>query len=218
MSKGVVLSLCDYTGNMVKPWADAGYKCWCVDVQHPAGFTTKSKNIVLVGEDVFDLNPFIQPDIIFAFPPCTDLAVSGALHFKSKGMKKLIAALELVECCREICEDKHSVPFFIENPVSTLSTYWRKPDYIFNPCDYGGYEGGEDDAYTKKTCLWTGGGFVMPDPDPIEPVQGSKMHKLPPSEERANLRSETPKGFAQAVFEANHPMIQEKKYVKSKAA
>jgi hypothetical protein len=31
----------------------------------------------------------------------------------------------------------------IENPVSTVSTYWRKPDYTFDPCDYG-------DAYQKK--------------------------------------------------------------------
>jgi len=29
------------------------------------------------------------------------------------------------------------------------------------------------------------------------------MHKLPPSEDRANLRSETPTGFALATFEAN---------------
>ena len=36
-----------------------------------------------------------------------------------------------------------------------------------------------------------------------EPVEGSKMHRLPPSADRGNVRSETPKGFARAVFEAN---------------
>lgn len=29
-----VVSLADLTGNMVRPWAEAGCECWCVDVQH----------------------------------------------------------------------------------------------------------------------------------------------------------------------------------------
>lgn len=44
----------------------------------------------------------------------------------------------------------------------------------------------------------------MPAKRPVDPVDGSRMHLLPPSEERANLRSATPTGFAKAVFEANH--------------
>jgi hypothetical protein len=43
----------------------------------------------------------------------------------------------------------------------------------------------------------------MPPKNRVEPIEGSKMHLLPPSAERANLRSATPEGFAQAVFEAN---------------
>src|SRR4051812_15570921 len=35
--KGSVLSLCDRTGNMVRPWADAGFECFCVDVRHERG-------------------------------------------------------------------------------------------------------------------------------------------------------------------------------------
>ena len=34
-SKGSVLSLFDKTTNMVQPWADAGFECFCVDAQHP---------------------------------------------------------------------------------------------------------------------------------------------------------------------------------------
>jgi hypothetical protein len=34
-------------------------------------------------------------------------------------------------------------------------------------------------------------------------VHKGKMHKLPPSPERANLRSATPQGFARAFFKAN---------------
>ena len=63
----------------------------------------------------------------------------------------------------------------LENPVGVLSSYWRKPDHTFDPCDYGGYLNPAGDAYTKKTCLWTGGGFIMPKKKPVEPVGGSRM-------------------------------------------
>jgi hypothetical protein len=120
-------------------------------------------------------------------------------------MGSLIEALTLVERCRHLFEDVLSVPFMIENPVSTLSTYWRKPDHQFDPCDFGGYPGGENDDYTKRTCLWTGNGFRMPPARRIPPVDGSRMHRLAPGPERANLRAATPMGFARAVFEANRP-------------
>jgi hypothetical protein len=34
-AKGSVLSLCDRTGNMVRPWAEAGFECFCADL-HPS--------------------------------------------------------------------------------------------------------------------------------------------------------------------------------------
>lgn len=45
----------------------------------------------------------------------------------------------------------------------------------------------------------------MPEPRRIEPALGSKMHLMPPSDDRANLRSATPIGFARAIFTANAP-------------
>ena len=38
---------------------------------------------------------------------------------------------------------------------------------------------------------------------PMPATEGSRMHRLPPSADRASLRSETPMGFARAFFEAN---------------
>jgi hypothetical protein len=96
-------------------------------------------------------------------------------------------------------------PYCVENPVGVLSTHVRKPDYDFDPCDYGGYLDPPGDAYTKRTHLWTGNGFIMPAPKPVTPDLGSMMHRLPPSDDRADLRSVTPMGFARAVFEANKP-------------
>ena len=73
-----VISCFDLTGNMVRPWAEAGYLCYCVDIQHPQG-ETRQGNIIHVGADMRDWLPPFRP-ITFAafFPPCTDVAVSGA--------------------------------------------------------------------------------------------------------------------------------------------
>lgn len=200
-TRPIVLSLCDRTGNMVRPWAEDGrFRCIALDLQHQG--VKLSDGIEFVGGDVTAyLPPLGAYAICFAFPPCTHLAVSGARWFGDKGLSALHQAIGIVEACRRIAEWTEA-PWIVENPVSTLSTYWRKPNFIFDPCDFGGYGSG-DDAYTKKTCLWTGGGFVMPTMRRIEPVLGSKMHTVPPSPDRADARSETPKGFAKAVYLAN---------------
>lgn len=200
-----VLSLCDRTGVMVEPWLEAGYECWIVDIQHDEG-EHREGNLVTVGADVTTwLPPKGDYTAAFAFPPCTHLANSGARWFKDKGLGKLAEGIALVEACHRILQWTEA-PWMLENPVGQLSTYWRKPDHYFDPCDYGGYLGGEDDTYTKKTCLWTGNGFVMPEKEPVEPVDGSRMHSFHPEmENRSDLRSVTPEGFARAVFEANSP-------------
>jgi len=54
--------------------------------------------------------------------------------------------------------------------------------------------------------LWTGGGFVMPPKRRVEPTMGSRIHLMPPSPDRGHLRSVTPMGFAQAVYEVNRPV------------
>jgi hypothetical protein len=216
MMRGTVLSLCDRTGNMVRPWLDAGYDAITVDVQDEAFPEINRRHI---RRDVRSLDLF-GPDkrIVFvaAFPPCTHFAVSGARWFRDKGLDVLIEALEIVNACRKICETS-GAPWMLENPVGTLSTitetYWQPPSHSFDPNDYG-------DPYTKKTLLWAGGGFVMPpvvkpgdlfaQPTWVEPTEGSKMHKLPPSPDRADKRSETPMGFAEAVFRANAPHLKRK--------
>ena len=206
--RGIVLSLCDRTGVMVDPWVEAGYTAYCVDLQHPKGehaIHGYDGRLIFVGADLSTwLPPLVQYAAVFACPPCTHLAKSGARWFKEKGLAALIEGLTLVERCRAIAEWS-GAPYCIENPSGTLSTYWRKPDHAFDPCDFGGYLDPPADAYTKLTNLWVGGGFVMPEKRRVEPVEGSKMHRVPPGPERANIRSVTPEGFARAVFQANAP-------------
>ena len=206
MRRGIVVSLFDFTGNIVEPWARAGFLCYCVDLRHPKG-ETREGNVIRVGADIREwLPPFAAITIFFAFPPCTHLAVSGARWFQSKGLGALIESLQLFDVAVRLAEWSQA-PYMIENPVSTVSTYWRKPDYTFDPADYGGYLNPPGDAYTKKTCLWTGNGFLMPEAKQVLPVEGSKMHKLPPSEDREVLRSATPRGFAEGVFQANQSRL-----------
>lgn len=54
------------------------------------------------------------------------------------------------------------------------------------------------------------GGFVMPEfKFTSEPVGTESLTwRMPPSNDRARLRSETPRGFAQAVFEANQHILE----------
>lgn len=199
---GRVLSLFDKSGVMVKPWLEAGYACTIVDIQHEPGEVVND-GLTTVGADLSVwLPPLDDYEIVFAFPPCTHLANSGARWFKDKGLGKLIEGLQLVEAARRICEWA-GAPYLIENPVGQLSTYWRKPDHTFDPCDYGGYLPNGGDRYTKKTCLWVGNGFVMPQKRPVETEGNNPIHWAAPGPDRANVRSQTPEGFARAVFSAN---------------
>jgi hypothetical protein len=195
----VIISLCDMTGNMVRPWAEAGHSCLCLDLGHSIRADRVEGNVTYRWADVRSLTPsdLPIPGIIFAAPPCTHLAVSGARDFAKKGLRALIDALEVVEACRKLAE-WYGCPWMLENPVSRLSTCWRKPDFTFDPCDFG-------DPYTKKTCLWVGNGFVMPPKQRVEPTLGSAMHLMAPTDDRASRRAETPMGFARAVFASNEP-------------
>jgi len=203
MSRPVMISCFDKSTIGAKPWADAGYFCYCVDIQHTKG-EHKEGNIIKVGADMLNWLP-PKGNIKFAafYPPCTDVAVSGARWFKDKGIGALINALKLFEVSIKIAEWCEA-PYYIENPVSTISTYWRKPNYTFHPYMYG-------DPYKKRTCLWTGGGFIMPIKNEVEPTQGSKMHLLPNTPERVEIRSTTPEGFANAVFKANNKLRKRKR-------
>lgn len=201
-----VLSLCDRTGVMVQPWLDAGYPCVIVDLQHP--IVSTDGLLTRLGADVTKLDPAMAEGmgIVFAFPPCTHLAKSGARWWKDKGLTALIEGLSVVEACRATAEAS-GAPYMIENPSGALSTHWRKPDHAFDPLDFGAYVlDGED--YTKLTNLWVGGGFVMPEKRPLpKSDKPNPIHWAAPGAGRADARSITPRGFAQAVFEANDPIV-----------
>ena len=51
MTQPIAISLFDFTGNMVAPWAEAGFLCYCVDIKHTPG-ERREGNIIRVGADV----------------------------------------------------------------------------------------------------------------------------------------------------------------------
>lgn len=128
--------------------------------------------------------------MIVAFPPCTDLAVSGARHFKAKQADgrqqrsvEFFLAFTRADCPR----------IAIENPIGIMSTKYRKPDQIIQPWQFGHGE-------TKATCLWLKG---LPLLQPTQVVEGreQRVWRMPPSPERAKLRSKTYPGIARAMAE-----------------
>lgn len=224
---GTVVSLFDESGNMGRPWAEAGYRVLCLDIVNDdrVELFASGGEINYVKADLDDLSwvqviQALRPQIIFSFSPCTDTAVSGATHFAAKLERDpecqnvATARAKLVERIA----DKHQVPWFHEHPVSILSRTWRPPDHYFHPSEYGGYLPENDthprwpdyiaprDAYPKKTCIRCGNGFVMPEKRPVERVAGFAAQHLKlggKSAKTKQIRSETPRGFARAVFEAN---------------
>lgn len=129
-------------------------------------------------------------DIIIAFPPCTDLAVSGARWFPEKisngsQQKSIDFFMMFVNAdCEKIA---------IENPIGIMSSKYRKPDQIIQPWQYGHGE-------TKATCLWLKG---LPKLIPTDISEGreQRIWKLPPTADRAKLRSKTFSGIAKAMAE-----------------
>lgn len=215
----VIWSLFDGSGIMGLPWAEAGHIVYCFnadDADHGEYEIKKEHpNIIYVNKFITprsDFSDYPTPDIIFAFPSCTELAGSGEQHERTRSeLRRAVTTAQVAERLG----NTFSVPWAVENPVGKLSTMWRRPDYYFHPFEYGGYMTGQEesfhprmparDAYTKKTCLWTGNGFVMPEKKPVPHIGkfwgwaylGGKSAKT------KQLRSLTPRGFAAAVYEAN---------------
>lgn len=200
-----VLSLCDKSGNAVRPWARNGYVAWCVDIRaEPRVETVGGGAIVYVKADVREWEPpaveFVQG---FAWPPCTDLSYSGARWFDAKGWERFGEALTIAGRCRDILETHVSGPWMIENPASRLQDFFGEPQYKWDPFEYDGYAE-RDEKYTKETWLWTSEDWRMPKKDGVARSDADdRIHKMAPGDDRAEKRSETPLGFARAVFLAH---------------
>ena len=232
-----IICLYDNSGIMAKPWVQGGVNASCYDIKNRYSQERFNNGARLNMVD-FDINTetltrcarainridYTEIKLVFAFVPCTDLAVSGARWFSAKRerdpdfqQKAVQRALDAIQFAKDL-----GAEWMVENPVSVLANkkFLGKPDYTFHPYEYGGYLDDNEaehplypdyiapkDAYSKKTCLWTSDGFIMPEkkPVPCESYGNSRQHsKLGgKSEKTKTIRSLTPRGFAKAVYLAN---------------
>lgn len=203
-----ILVACEYSGVVREAFSKQGHDAWSCDL-----LDTDIPGQHIKGDVLEVLNQ--GWDMMIAHPPCTDLAVSGAAWFKEKiadGRQK--KALDFVRALMD-APIRHIA---IENPVSVISTYIRKPDQIIQPYMFGHME-------QKKTCLWlknlpllTETNNVYEEMMKLPKNKRERLHYLPPGKERWKERSKTFQGIADAIAEqwsfhygANPPALKKEK-------
>jgi site-specific DNA-cytosine methylase len=191
----LILSLCDHSGRWSQPYADAGYEVQRVDIKNG----DDARLVKFIGKR--------KVHGVLCAPVCTAFSAAGARHWAAKeatGNEQLLEGLALSDACMRIVMVHKPQWWVMENPVGRLKD-WIGPSVMsFQPSDYAGWlDDPEEDAYTKRTCLW--GEFNEPTKAAVEPTQGSKMwSKYGGSSARTKeMRSLTPRGFAAAFFNAN---------------
>lgn len=175
-----VLIACEFSGLVRDAFKERGHDAWSCDLEpteRPGQHLQK---------DVIHVMNVLQWDLMVAFPPCTHLCVSGALHFHYKPIRQKQAIeffMAFVNApINKIC---------IENPISIMSTKYRKPDQIIQPWQFGHGE-------TKATCLWLKN---LPKLTPLHVVEGRfpRVHYEAKSDERSKNRSRTYPNIAKAM-------------------
>jgi hypothetical protein len=190
-----VLVACEYSGKVRDAFIRAGHFAMSCDL-----LETEAPGPHYKG-DVRDVLQEGWWDLMVGHPPCTYLSVSG-MHWTARGLRDP----QLTEDALEFVRLLLAAPverIAIENPVSVISSRIRKPDQIIQPWQFG------HDA-SKKTCLWLKGlpplrptAIVPPRMVRGRPRWGNQtdggQNKLPPSEDRWKIRSETYDGIADAM-------------------
>lgn len=180
-----ILVACEESQIVTKAFRLKGHEAYSCDLQETSG---DNKDWHIKGDVVQLIN---QPwDMVIAFPPCTDLAVSGARWFKEKQADgRQQKSIEFFNIFTNLTCNKVA----IENPIGIMSTLYRKPEQIIQPWQYGHGE-------TKATCLWLKN---LPKLMPTNIVEGreSRIHRLPPTKDRSKIRSKTYQGVADAMAE-----------------
>jgi len=176
-----VLIACEFSGIVRDAFITKGHDAWSCDL-----LPTEVEGPHIQGdiEDVL----YEEWDLMIAHPPCTYLASSGARWFKNRETEQE-EAFDFVRLLAFCPIEKIA----IENPIGILSTWWRKPDQIIQPYQFGHPE-------TKATCLWL---QRLPLLKPTSIVEGreARVHKESPSPNRWKNRSRTLSGIAKAMAE-----------------
>lgn len=184
MTKMKVLVACEESQTVCKAFRARGFEAYSCDILPCSG----GKPEWHIQGDALKVAYSEHWDLMVAHPPCTHLAVSGARWFKDKIKEQSDAVEFFMELINAPIKK-----IAVENPVCIMSSKYRKPDQIIQPWQFGHGE-------TKATCLWLKN---LPKLEPTNIVEGreARIHKMPPSKDRARLRSVTYQGIADAMAE-----------------
>ena len=200
-----VLVACEESQAVCKEFRKLGHEAYSCDIVPCSG-----------GHPEWHLQQDVLPllkekwDMIIAFPPCTQLTVTGNRWFNidrygEKAIQRHKHRKDAIDFFMAFA-NANCEKIAIENPVGIMSSEWRKPNQIINPWQFG-------DAFEKKTCLWLKG---LPELQPTNIVEIPPRKKFDsgksmpswyaeawhlPKEERAKLRSKTFPGIARAMAE-----------------
>lgn len=136
-----ILVACEESQVVTIAFRKLGFEAFSCDLlpcsgNHPEWHFQEDMFEIIKREDKFDL--------MIAFPPCTDLAVSGARHFERKiadgsQAKSIKFFMDVINA------DVDKI--VVENPIGIMSRLYRKPNQIIQPWQFG-------DKAQKSTCLW----------------------------------------------------------------
>ena len=136
-----ILVACEESQAVTKAFRKLGFEAFSCDLlpcsgEHPEWHFKEDMFEVIKREPKFDL--------MIAFPPCTDLAVSGARHFERKiadgsQAKSIQFFMDVINADVE--------RIAVENPIGIMSRLYKKPNQIIQPYWFG-------DKAQKSTCLW----------------------------------------------------------------
>lgn len=190
-----ILIGCEESQTVCKAFRALGHEAYSCDILPCSG----EKPEWHLQMDVFEAIELKKWDMGIFFPDCTYLTISANKWYKDQPPRK--SGILVGEDRRNArtnagnffmrlynCE----IPLVsIENPIGVMSTLFRKPDQVLQPWMFGHGE-------TKATCLWLKGLPLLQHTN-IVLGREQRLHKLPPSKDRAKLRSKTFQGIANAI-------------------
>lgn len=178
-----VLVGCESSGAVRRAFRERGHNAYSCDL-----LPAEDGSPHHIQGDVLVVAKSRRWDVGIFHPPCTDLAVSGARWFAEKQADgRQQKSIQFFLDVARLPIDRMA----LEQPISIMSSIWRRPDQVIQPWQYGHGE-------TKATCLWLKG---LPHlvPTQIVPGREPRVHRMSPGPDRWKERSRTLEGIAAAM-------------------
>jgi len=185
-----VLVACEFSGTVRDAFIEQGHDAWSCDL-----LPTESPG-AHYQDNIFHVltKTMYTWDLMIAHPPCTYLANSGVswLHKRPERWELMRDGARFFKALLDADIPK----ICVENPIMhkyAVEIIGRRQDQVIQPWMFGEPE-------SKATCLW------LKNLKPlictkVMSVREQRLHRLPPSPDRAKLRSITYKGIARAMAE-----------------